>query len=320
MTASAERERALILINPRARLAPSAPWRDRAISQISTRYAVEVLTPNDAASTTRLARAAATGGAAVVVAAGGDGTVNAVAQGLCGGRAALGILPLGSANDLARELRIPRHDVGAAARLVVTGTARPTDLGVIGGRIFCGVGGIALVARATLAVTRFKQGSTLSRRLANLLGGGVYRVSATAALVGTRELNEDIRVRYRDAETGTDRELAVRASAMFVANHRTLGGGLMLPVASDANDGVLELCIVPARSRLSLMLNFARLSAGRRIPPGVLQVIRVTEAAIETSRADSFVADGELLAEGHRFEVRAIPHALRVIGPSLGSR
>lgn len=320
MTASAERERALILINPRARLARNARWRDPALSQITTRYAVEVVTPRDAASTTRLAREAASGGAAVVVAAGGDGTVNAVAQGLRGSGAAMGILPLGSANDLARELRIPRHDLAAAARLIVTGTARPADLGVIGGRIFCGVGGIALVARATLAVTRFKQGSWLSKRLANLLGGGVYRVSATAALVGTRELNEDLRVFYRDAETGTHGELSVRASAVFVTNHRTLGGGLVLPVATNANDGVLELCTVPARSRLSLMLNFARLSAGRRIPPGVLQVIRVTEATIETRSEDSFVADGELLAEGRRFEVGVIPHALRVIGPSLGSR
>jgi diacylglycerol kinase (ATP) len=304
--------RALILVNPRARLA-STDWREPALATIGARYAVEVVTPRGVAETTELARGAALGGVELVVAAGGDGTVNAVAQGLRGSRTALGILPLGSANDLARELGIPRHDVSAAAQRITSGVARSSDLGVVGGRAFCGVGGIALVARAALSVTRFKQRSRWSRQLTELLGSGVYRVAATAALVGTRELDDDIGVSYRDAQTGERRELEVRAPALFVANHRTMGGGLVLPVDADPDDGVLEICVVSARPRLSLMLNFARLSAGRRIPAGVLHVVHATEAVIETARDDEFVADGELLASGRRFEIRVLPRALCLI-------
>lgn len=311
MPSESERGRALILVNPRARLGPDAGWQGRALRELASRYAPTMATPSSAAETTRLAREASESGVAVVVAAGGDGTVNAVAQGLCGSSTALAILPLGSANDLARELGIPRHDIAAAARLVATGTARPTDLGSIGGRVFCGVGGLALVARAALAVTRFKQRSPMLRRVADRLGGGVYRLSAAAALLGTRELDEDLLITYRSA-AGRG-ELGVRASALFVANHRTLGGGMVLPIDTDAGDGVLELGVVPARPRLSLMLNFARLSGGRRIPPGVLEVLRATEATIETSRDDAFVADGELLAQGRRFEVKVLPEALRLV-------
>ena len=129
----------------------------------------------------------------------------------------------------------------------------------------------------------------------------MYRLSATAALLRPWSLDDRLRIDYLDAEGGTRHQFETRASAAFVTNHRTLGGGLVLPVEASASDGVLELCYVPARPRHSLMLNFARLSAGAPIPEGVLVRVRATEATIETGRDDAFVADGELLATGRRF-------------------
>jgi diacylglycerol kinase family enzyme len=183
----------------------------------------------------------------------------------------------------------------------------------IEGRAFCGVGGLALVSRAALAVTRVKQWSPSARRVADWLGSSVYRLSATALLLRPWSLDDRLRIDYRDAERGERHQFETRASAVFVANHRTLGGGLMLPIDASASDGVLELCYVPARPRHSLMLNFARLSAGAPIPEGVLVRLRATEATIETGRDDAFVADGELLATGRRFGVRVLPGALRIV-------
>ena len=248
----------------------------------------------------------------MVVAAGGDGTINAVAQGLANSRTALGILPLGSANDLAREYAVPRS-VAEAARRITQAEPRTVDLIAIGDRVFCGVGGLALVARAALAVTRFKQRSPLRRRVADLLGGTVYRISATAALLAPLTIDDRLRITYRAADGGESRSLELTASALFVTNHHTLGGGLALPVNAEPADGVLEICYVPSRTRVSLMLNFARLSAGLAIRPGVLETIRATEATIETRQDDAFVADGELLREGKRFDVRVLPRALRIV-------
>jgi len=309
---SARPDRALILANPRARLVISSLWREHALDELESRYAVELVEPRDAADTTRLAHEAAAEGFPVVVAAGGDGTINAVAQGLARTQTALGILPLGSANDLAREYGIPR-DVSAAARRIVERLPRSIDLVEIGGRVFCGVGGLALVSRAALAVTRFKQWSPMTRRAADSLGGGVYRVAATAALLRPWSIDDRLRIDYRDADRGDRHQFETRVSAAFVTNHRTLGGGMVLPVEANPGDGVLELCYVPARPRHSLMLNFARLSAGAPIAEGVLVRLRATEATIETGREDAFVADGELLARGRRFEVRVLPSALRLI-------
>jgi diacylglycerol kinase (ATP) len=305
-------DRALILANPRARLAGARDWRPAAIAALSRRYATELVEPRDARETTTLARSAAEEGIAVVAAAGGDGTINVVAQGLAGTHTALGILPLGSANDLAREYGVPKS-VAAAARRIAEGEPHAIDLVAIGDRVFCGVGGLALVARAALAVTRFKQRSPTRRRIADFLGGNVYRIAATAALLAAWTIDDQLRITYRDANSGESRSSELRASALFVANHRTLGGGLVLPVEADPTDGSLEICYVPSRARHSLMLNFARLSAGAVIPPGVLETIRATEATIETGREDAFVADGELLAAGTRFEVRVLPRALRIV-------
>ena len=305
-------DKALIIVNERSRLGRAGEWRDVALAELGKRYDTELVTPRDARDTIRHAHEAAAEGFAVVVAAGGDGTINAVAQALAGTRTSLGILPLGSANDLAREYGVPSR-IDTAARRIAERTPRTVDLVEVEGRVFCGVGGLALVSRAALAVTRFKQWSPASRRVADALGGHVYRLSATAALLRPWSLDDRLRIDYRDAERGDRHQFETRASAAFVTNHRTLGGGLVLPVDANAADGVLELCYVPARPRPSLMLNFARLSAGAPIPEGVLMRLRATEATIETGHDDAFVADGELLATGRRFSVRVLPGALRLI-------
>ena len=308
----AERDKALLIVNERARLARTAGWREAALAELGRRYETELVAPRDVRDTIRSAHEAAAEGYSVVVAAGGDGTINTVAQALSRTRTALGILPLGSANDLAREYGVPAR-IDVAARRIAERTARSIDLVDVDGRVFCGVGGLALASRAALAVTRFKQWSPASRRVADVLGGHVYRVSATLALLKPWSLDDQLRIDYQDAERGERHRFETRASAAFVTNHRTLGGGLVLPVDASASDGVLELCYVPARPRGSLMLNFARLSAGAPIPDGVLVRVRATEATIETGREDAFVADGELLAAGRRFTVRVLPGALRIV-------
>ena len=305
-------EKALVIVNERARLARTTEWRKGALGELGRRFETELVAPRDARDTIRRAHEAAAEGFAVVVAAGGDGTINAVAQALARTRTALGILPLGSANDLAREYGVPAR-IDAAARRIAERAPRAIDLVEVDGRVFCGVGGLALVSRAALAVTRFKQWSSATRRVANALGSHVYRLSATAALLRPWSLDDRLRIDYRDAERGERHQFETLASVAFVTNHRTLGGGLVLPVEASAADGVFELCYAPARPRHSLMLNFARLSAGAPIPDGVLVRVRATEATIETGRDDAFVADGELLATGRRFSVRILPGALRLI-------
>jgi diacylglycerol kinase family enzyme len=94
---------------------------------------------------TELAREAVAAGADVVLAVGGDGTVNEVARGLIGSGAALGIVPVGSGNGLARALRIPLRP-GAALCALESGARRRMDVGFLNGRLFLNVAGIGFDA------------------------------------------------------------------------------------------------------------------------------------------------------------------------------
>jgi diacylglycerol kinase family enzyme len=81
------------------------------------------------------AREAVKAGAEAVVAGGGDGTLRAVASVLVDGEVPLGVLPLGTLNHFASDLKIPT-DLEAAARLIQEGEVRALDVGEVNGEIF----------------------------------------------------------------------------------------------------------------------------------------------------------------------------------------
>ena len=82
-----------------------------------------------------LAREAARGDWTVIVAGGGDGTINAVASAVVGSDKVLGVLPLGTLNHFARDLKIP-NDLDLAARAIISGQTISVDVGEVNGRIF----------------------------------------------------------------------------------------------------------------------------------------------------------------------------------------
>lgn len=274
-------------------------------------FDVEVVHPPDVAGSIATARAAAASGAMCVV-AGGDGTVGVVAHALAEGGGTLGIIPLGTANDLARELGIPR-DPRAAARLVVAGTAHPTDLGAVNGRHFTTVGGLGLVSRSTTSVARVR--ASAASPAARLLGAGIYKLAAAATMLD-RRITGGVRLTWCDADTGAERSCALDVHGLFVTNHRTCGGGLVIPTGARDDDGILEIALIPATSRGRLLVNLARLSAGLPLGAGVLQVVRCTGATIETENDDVFVADGDPLETGRRFALRARRGAVGIVRPA----
>jgi YegS/Rv2252/BmrU family lipid kinase len=299
-----------MIVNPRARLVGNRNWYDETLASLSRRFSVETQESGSASAATELARVYASRQAALVIAAGGDGTINLVARGLAGSDTTLGILPLGTANDLARELGVPR-DLRQATEHLLDATPRRIDLVEANGVPYCTVGGLTLVSQSALLVNALKSRPRM-RRLTNAFGSGVYRLAATANLLSGRQIRTRMQIEYVD-ERGAAHGLDVHAHALFVTNHRTLGGGLRLPVDASASDGVFELCYVPVRPRLSLTINFARLSAGRPLPPGVLETVRATQAMVRTDHDDTFVADGELLATGREFNLVIRPRSLSIL-------
>ena len=305
--------RAVLLVNPAARHA--AHGADPALlAALRRRWRVDIACPESAAASTALSAAAAADGADAVLAAGGDGTASAVARGLVGTDTALGVLPLGTANDLARVLGLRRAPADAAARLA-TAAARSVDVVAVDDRTFCTVGGLGIVADSALAAGRLKSGAGTGARFARLAGGSIYRLTALVELARRRPLSSRVDIEVT-APDGVRHAWSLDSPGLFVANQRVCGGGLSLPGVRADDDGAFELLIVQDVSRARLVDAFSRLTLRLPIPERVLHVVPAVAARIRCARPERFLGDGDALGTGREFALRVLPRALRVLQPA----
>jgi diacylglycerol kinase family enzyme len=128
--------RVAVLVNRSAGTASSGKITreslDDAFRAAGVEAVVEIISGGEMAARARAVRGA---GFDAVVAGGGDGTVRCVAGALAGTGTALGVLPLGTLNHFARDLKIP-EDLAGAARALAAGNVRALDLGEVNGEVF----------------------------------------------------------------------------------------------------------------------------------------------------------------------------------------
>lgn len=208
---------------------------------------VEVAPTQDAAGAPDQARAAARAGFDTIVACGGDGTAHDLLQGLAGEDAALGIIPLGTANALAHDLRLP-ISVEGAARALLTATPKRIALGKIdyhdlkgspASRYFTVAAGVGVDAHLFYK---------LNRSVKHRMGMLAYYAKATNLWL-THQM------RYFEAEfskNGESSQREARLSEMLAVRINYFGGVLreLAPGASLArNDMRLVLCRTGSRTR-----------------------------------------------------------------------
>ena len=295
-----------VLVNRAARSTAGVGWEPVVAKILRRRVGPEFLHPESEIAMAAAARASIARGADAIVVAGGGGSINRVVDAIAGLGVPLGLIPLGTANDLARELGIPSGLAGAARR-VIDGTVRAIDVLEVNGRAFCTVGGIGVAADAALAANRVRRRLPL-----RTLGSGIYPLAAATSIAFRPRLARSVRVTFSDSR-GVERVFEARLHALLVANQRSLGGGLALPGASANDDGVFELCAVRAGSRVGLLATLARMAAGRAPAPGAFSVERAVRARVECDGPAVFFGDGEELARGRSFDVRLRRRTLPVI-------
>jgi len=249
---------------------------------------------------TELARAAADAGADLVLSVGGDGTANEVARGLLGRTAALGIVPMGSGNGLARALRIPLRPM-AALDALETGVRRAIDVGMINGRPFLNVAGVGFDA-------------TVSHAFHDSGRAGGRRGLMSYIRLSLREL-----VRYRAPrvviETPNER-LEARPFVAVFANGPQYGAGAVINPGGKLDDGRLELVLLDDGPFLVLLASAPRLFLGgierirgyRRL--SAARLVITGEGPIASHR------DGDPEPDAERLEVSLQPRALTLIVPA----
>jgi len=233
-----------------------------------------------------------------VIVGGGDGTLNAAAPALLQTGLPLGILPLGTANDLARTLGLP-SDLRAAAAVIAAGDSRRIDVGLVNGHPFLNVASLGL--STDLAARLTGQGK---RRLGRLS----YPWAALQVLTKARP--------FRAMILSKEGATRVRTFQITVGNGRYYGGGI--PVRHDAriDDGRLDLSSLELPGIWSLMLMAPAFRQGTH---GAWREVRdqgCIRFEVRTRRPRPVNLDGELLTlTPARFEL--LPGALQVYAPSI---
>jgi YegS/Rv2252/BmrU family lipid kinase len=277
-----------VIINPRSGLAGPDAARLRA-SRASAFLAANGGDPSQVFLTERagharvLAAAAVARDVATVVAWGGDGTMNEVASALAFTGTALALVPGGSGNGLARELRIPFRPEDALA--VACGHREIViDAGEIDGRYF------------------FNVADTQRRR-------GLVRY----ARLTLRELWE-----ARPEEVVlTMQGISTTRSVLLVAiaNGRQYGGGAIIAPAARLDDGWLDVMVYEGRSLVRACFELPFLFMGRvMMLPGVTAQ-RAESIELTASRPIPYQLDGEAIGTAARLKIEIKPRALRVKTP-----
>jgi YegS/Rv2252/BmrU family lipid kinase len=295
-----------VIVNPIAGVrSPLGRTRERAEEAAALAAAhgldVEVFVTERRGHARELAASAAARGVAKVLAWGGDGTVNEVASALAFTDAALGIIPAGSGNGLARELRVPLEPAGAFAA-AMRSRPRRIDAGEIDGRLFANVAGVGLdahVAHRFAALERPRRGL---RRYLRIVVGSLFTYRC-----GT----------YTVVADGVSR----RSDALIiaVANGRQYGNGARIAPEARLDDGLLDVVTIGARSPLATLLQVPRLMTGRiaRVPDVTMQP--AASIRITADQALPYHVDGEPFMGGTTLLARVQPGALHVLAPSEGT-
>ncbi|MEV4706103.1 diacylglycerol kinase family protein [Actinoplanes sp. NPDC049316] len=239
--------------------------------------------------------AAAAGRGDTVLAAGGDGLAGAVAAGLTGTAAELGVVPAGRGNDLARAVPLPREDPATFAAALRERPSRPVDVAMAAERVVLGSVCAGLDAAANDAANRWR----LPRRPV------AYQIAAAGVLTRWRAITYDLVV------DGVPERL--RGHTVVIANSPWYGGALRIAPAALLDDGLLDLVTVGEMGRHRLVPVLAAMRRGAHVTMPGITSRPIREVTVATDRPLRCYADGEPLPPGP-VTVRVRPAALRLIG------
>ncbi|SFU79997.1 Diacylglycerol kinase family enzyme [Pseudoduganella namucuonensis] len=291
-----------VIINAGAGLGYCADWS----AQLRGKFAAHGMAPDitlaqGGAEMIAAAEAAVRRGAPMVVAGGGDGTVNAVASVLVGTDIPYGVLPLGTLNHFAKDLKIPL-ELDAAIANLARGRPRKVDVGEVNGRIFLNNSSLGLYPD----IVRDRE------RQQRRLGRGKWLAFSWAALSALR------RYPFLSVRLSVNGEAhARRTPFVFIGNNEYLMQGFNIGERARLDGGTLSLYVAQRPSRLGLARLAWHALTGRLAQQRDFDVVLASELAVDTRHKRIRVAtDGEVTVMQTPLEYRLRTGALTVMVPS----
>jgi diacylglycerol kinase (ATP) len=260
-----------------------------------SRHDHEIVYTAYAGHATELAIDAVQQGFATVVAVGGDGTVNEVARGLLKTDTALGILPKGSGNGLARHLEIPLTLQGAI-KLLNEAHSSTIDSGTINGRPFFTTAGIGFDAY-----------------ISSVFAGNQKRGLKTYVELVLKEVlnykHQPVKAHINGNAFETD------CYVMAFANAAQYGNNAYIAPMADIQDGLLDVCLVRQLDMIKAIdLSYCMLTK-QLAKASSAEYFKTAAISVETEEPIMYHADGEFLGKATHFNVLLAPLSLKVITP-----
>jgi diacylglycerol kinase (ATP) len=288
----------LVIFNPAASNCPS---REELASVMESLGNADISETREAGDARSLAREGAESGCDLIIVGGGDGAINEVANGVMQSRQkpAIGILPLGTGNDLCRALNIP-FDLQGAVSVIKEG---------LSGRIDILLSKTATDSRYCVNVASGgfsgKIGQRISPELKRMWGPLAYAVSAL-------DLLDEFQPYSVTLTSGGGFTETFEAVNIFVANGSFTGGGIQVSPEANMRDGQFELVVVLEGRLMELLGSIGDLLAGVPDTNEVVKRYKTTEVRMESNPRLPVNLDGELFTKGPvSFEI--VPSALEFI-------
>ena len=232
----------------------------------------------------------------VIAVAGGDGTVNLLAKILNGNDIPLLIIPFGSANGMAKELKLGNR-ADSTLSLISTGERRKIDLLKINGNICIHLGDVGFNASI---VKRFDQDPkrglwTYARHLFKEL----FLINS-----------------YKFQINFDNQQIKRRAVSVTFANASKYGTGAVINPLGKLDDGKFELVIIKPFPKIHLLSISWKMFIGRLQTSEFVEVFSCKKAVVQTSKKTTLQIDGEIIGKTKEINVEVLPNALTVITPA----
>ncbi|POE07937.1 lipid kinase [Pectobacterium odoriferum] len=214
-----------------------------------------------------------------VIIGGGDGTLNSAASGLVDTGLPLGVLPLGTANDFARTVGIPR-EIRQAVQVIANGVRRAVDLGEVNGHLFFNVSSIGFSAALARGL------SAKSKKRWGTLG---YALAAFKLLKQSRPFRVEI-----EHDGIKERARTVQVS---VGNGRFYGGGMAVADSAAPDDGRLDVYSLEVSHWWEMVALIPFIRKGTHGRWRKVRAFSARELTLSTSKPHDINADGELIGK-----------------------
>lgn len=232
----------------------------------------------------------------LVIVGGGDGTLNAAVDALIDTQLPLGILPLGTANDLARTLGIP-NSLAEACEIIAKGQSQRIDLGWVNGKHFFNVASLGLSVQITQKLTK-----EVKRRWGIL----AYAATALQVILQTRPFRAEIQI--------NGDLIPVKTVQIAVGNGRYYGGGMTVVHDATIDDQRLDLYSLELNHWWQIIALLPAMRQGRHSEWSGVRALRGQEIKVYTRKPRPLNTDGEITTHTPA-HFRVIPQAITVFVP-----